>query len=163
MISQSKLHSIFNYNIDTGLFTYKVNKNRQARIGDVAGRTTSKGYTQITIDGKTYVAHKLAFLYEKGYYPEKQIDHKNRVKTDNRLSNLKEVTQFENMKNLNKRQDNTSGKAGVARKGKNWQSYINVNLKRIYLGVFKEYSDAVKARIDAEVKYGFVGDKAIAL
>ena len=65
----------------------------------MAGTIQNTGYIAIKIDGKLYLAHRLAYLYHAGYFPELELDHINNIKTDNRLVNLREVTHWENQQN----------------------------------------------------------------
>ena len=85
------------------------------------------------------------------------IDHINRNPLDNRRCNLKICTQFENNQNQS---HNTSGKVGVSyfKKDNKYKAYIKVNGKQISLGMYKDFKDAVKARIKAEKKYFGGGD-----
>ncbi len=156
MISRDLLKDILYYNKDSGVFTWKKSKSCKIKKGDISGSVKKHGYIEIGINKKTYLAHRLAWLYEYGNFP-KNIDHINQIKTDNRISNLRQVTQTENNKNKSIMKNNTSGQCGVVwhKKSSKWQSQIVVNKKNIYLGLFKKYSDAVDARKNAEVVYGF--------
>lgn len=93
--------------------------------------------------------HKLLFPNSK------IIDHINHKRNDNRKCNLRTVTHSQNQMNKGLRSNNTSGVTGVylnKRDGK-WGSYISINKKRIYLGFFNNFDDAVRARKEAEDKY----------
>lgn len=96
MITQELLHTLFNYNPDTGLFVWKVGYKVK---GTIAGSIRAPGYVKIAIKRKRYFAHRLAWLYTHGVWP-RTIDHKNRIKDDNRLCNLRDVTLEENLKNV---------------------------------------------------------------
>ena len=61
-----------------------------ARVGDIAGCLVKTGYRQIKIGNTAYLAHRLAWFYVYGEWPE-QLDHINRIKTDNRLDNIEEA------------------------------------------------------------------------
>ena len=93
----------------------------------------------------------------KSYLPENEIDHINRIKDDNRWCNLREVSRQCNVRNCSIGKNNKSGITGVGwvKKCNKWCSRITVSRKTICLGNYKEFSDAVKARWDAEVKYNF--------
>lgn len=94
--------------------------------------------------------------YDKSLVP----DHLSRNPDDNRRCNIVQKTTMENSHNRKLSKVNSSGKNGVSlNKNKGtWVSYIMVNYKRIYLGEFEDYQDAVNARLEAEKKYGFTCD-----
>ena len=140
-ISHEHLKAILNYDPETGIFTWRVNAGRWGRIppGTVTGNVSKgHGYTQINILGKVFRAHILAWVYMTGEYPKDEIDHINRIKHDNRFSNLRESTPKENTKNKSKYSNNTSGFTGVSwhkRKGQ-WQVRIGADGVRKNLGYF---------------------------
>lgn len=156
MIDQEYLKSILNYDPENGLFRWK--KQRSGiRIGDVAGCIQKYGYRRIKIDGKLYLASRLAWLYYHGEFPQHEVDHINHIRDDNRILNLREVTHQENNKNKSMQCDNTSGTTGVYwnKRDKKWVAHIQIDGKSIYLGRFSSKSDAVEARKQAEIKYNF--------
>lgn len=85
----------------------------------------------------------------------KVVDHINRDKLDNRKSNLRHVTQWENLHNTWPQKNNTSGYKWVVyeKDRKMWRADITCNGQRIYLGTYKEVSEAVQARLKAEAIY----------
>ncbi|ENX1275922.1 HNH endonuclease, partial [Neisseria gonorrhoeae] len=105
------------------------------------------GYLKLKIFKKQYNAHRLIWLFVYGKHAS-SIGHINRDKTDNRISNLRDVTHAENMKNRGKFKNNTSGHTGVYfhKPSKKWQARIMVNRKNKILGLFEHIEDAVKAR-----------------
>lgn len=156
-LTQTHLHTLFNYDKDTGIFTHKFTKGRLGKKDSIAGCVSSKGYTVIKVNSKPYKAHRLAWLYVYGCMPEKQIDHINGVKDDNRIDNLRTVTDAQNSKNLPMCKNNISGIVGVyfCKTMKRWTSHIGVNGKTKTLGRFKTMEDAISVRKEAERKYGF--------
>jgi len=115
------------------------------------------GYREVSILGKSYRSHRLAWLLHYGEEPKNQIDHINGVRDDNRIENLRDTTQAENCKNVKKPKNNTSGCVGVYWKKRDsvWRAAISVNDIQVSLGAFKDKSDAIAARLKAEIKYGF--------
>lgn len=109
----AEIQSIFNYDADTGDLIYKVSRGSK-KAGSVAGYVHKSGYIQIEVKGKAYLAHRLAWLLFYGCWPENNIDHINHIKTDNRIANLRDVTQAENTKNRSLGIANTSGFLGVS-------------------------------------------------
>lgn len=154
-LTQKRLKVLLTYNPETGIFKRNITSGGKVK-GGVAG-SKSNGYNRISIDGSTYMAHRLAFLYMEGYWPEYQIDHINRKRNDNRWQNLRHVTRSCNIKNTGLKSNNTSGVTGVS-----WWStqnrygvYINHKEKPVYVGKFKVFNDAVFARWEAEIKYDY--------
>lgn len=113
-MTQGELKRQLHYDPETGLFTWLVSPARGVKVGDFAGRLTSKGYVQISISRKLYLAHRLAFLYMGGTLPLEYVDHINSLKSDNRWLNLRNATRSENMKNRGKYSSNKSGFKGVS-------------------------------------------------
>jgi len=99
MLTQAELHQYLNYDPQTGIFTWKVKLSDKINIGQKTGCKNNRGYLLIKINKKLYRAHRLAWLYVYGYFPKFTIDHINRIKTDNRIENLRDVTIQENLKN----------------------------------------------------------------
>ena len=93
------------YSPDTGEFIW-IKSRHGVRVGAVAG-TVDKGYRRITIDYKQYFAHQLVWLYHHGDFPEKGIDHINGNPSDNKLGNLRVVSQVENGRNQKRSTRNT--------------------------------------------------------
>ena len=112
LVSQSYLKSLISYSPDTGLFTNLVRRHT-AKKGCNCGFITSAGYVEISIKGNYYKAHRLAWLYMTGKWPEDQIDHINRVRNDNKWSNLRESNNTQNKMNSGVYKNNSSGLKGV--------------------------------------------------
>lgn len=147
IISQSYLHTILDYNQHTGVFTWRINKGQRGKAGSETSVLGNHGYKVIKIDSIRHQAHRLAWLYMTGSWPVSQIDHINRIKTDNRFENLREVTLAENAQNHPVRIDNTSGHVGVCwhKTTNKWIAKISINKKAIHLGVYANIADAIKA------------------
>ena len=114
-------------------------------------------YIRIKIDGTSYLAHRLAFLYMSGIMPSNTVDHINSNGLDNSWINLRDVSIGENNKNMSIRSDNTSGVSGVTRHSKKdkWVAQISVGGINTYLGYYNHLEDAAEARRLAEIKYNF--------
>lgn len=159
--TQTDLASRFSYDPKTGLIVRLVNSYSgrggskiQARAGDIAGSVNaSTGYVEFRIDSVIVKAHLVAWVLYHGYVPEHDIDHINKDKTDNRISNLREVTRSCNVRNRLTLENNTSGFSGVSFsiREQKWKTYVTVNNKRLDLGTYKELLEAVSARTYAEI------------
>ena len=143
-MTQDELKSILLYCLITGHFTWLKTNSKKMKIGDRAGCIRIDGYRSIKINGKTYLEHRLVWLFHHGYFPSKDIDHINGDKTDNRICNLREATPAENGQNFGKFKNNTTGFTGASfhkRTGK-WQAQISKNGKAIHLGLFNTPEEA---------------------
>ena len=159
MITQKRLKELLSYDPDTGMFVWvvgRVGASKGAKAGGLC-----RGYVSVGVDGRKYFAHRLAWLYQKGSWPVEEIDHINHTRSDNRWCNLREVSSSENSRNISKPSDNTSGVVGVSwtrRLGKRndkWESHIRNNGRRVFIGYFDDFFEAVAARRSAEIKYNY--------
>lgn len=142
------LKSKLSYNEVTGIFTWNVGERH---AGKVAG-SISCGYIQISIKGERYLGHRLAWAFVHGKFPDSQVDHINRIRTDNRIINLRESTQAENLQNVGLRTNNKSGYMGVDfhKFTNRYQARICVGGKRKMLGYFDTPEEAGYAYIQAK-------------
>jgi hypothetical protein len=112
-ITHDRLREVLDYDPETGIFTWRVSRGK-AKAGNQAGRVNqTTGYIEIGLDGVLVGAHILAWLYVHGEWPPSLIDHRNRIRTDNRLSNLRFATYSLNRFNAKINANNTSGQTGV--------------------------------------------------
>lgn len=145
MITQERLKELLDYDSSTGIFVWR--KSRQCvSVGSIAG-TIYNSYNRIVVDGKSYRAHRLAWLWVHGESPVNEIDHINGVCSDNRIDNLRLATRKQNNENNKLRTDNSSGYRGVHfLKGRDkWQARISHHNRRISLGVFDTAEEAAIA------------------
>jgi len=155
-LTAKQLRSILHFDYDTGKF-YTHRSDLRRTIGSV----TAYGYMTIQILGTNYMAHRLAWLYDKGAWPKGQIDHINGDKLDNRIENLRDVDQTTNMQNQSVLTSNNAlGLKGAYfhKKTGKFYSQIRVDGKLLQLGNFKTAEDAHAAYIAAKQKYhkGFI-------
>ena len=140
------------------LYTYKPEKgqliNRSSRK---PGGALMNGYRRISINYKSYLVHRLVWLYHYGEFPKTNLDHINSDRNDNRIENLREASHTKNAINVPNRSNNISGVIGVSLHiaSNKWQARISNNKKNIALGIFSFFTDAVKARYNAELKLGY--------
>ena len=146
--TQQDVQAVLHYNPETGVFTNRIDRNPRAPKGSVAGYINTIGYTIIQIGGRKLHAHRLAWLYMTGKWPAREIDHINRVRSDNRFANLRQATSTQNKHNTTDRVTNTSGHRGVTwhKHRQKWQAQISVAGVHRYLGLFDTVEEAVRAR-----------------
>jgi HNH endonuclease len=159
-LTATRLREILHYNPDTGLFTRLVSLMPRWHIGEVAGSIRKIGniaYVLIKVDGKLFLAHRLAWLYMTGKWPEKDIDHKDGDGGNNRWANLRDVSKTINLQNTHK---TPAGKkysalfgAHWCKKRRRWKSSIRVNGKNVYIGWFDTDVEASQAYLEAKRKY----------
>ena len=140
LLDLNTLHSILNYDSNTGIFTNKINRGI-ARVGKVPGRITN-GYHRIKIYGIEYLAHRLAWYYIYKYWPTKFIDHIDGNTLNNRILNLREASNIENQFNARKPTTNTTGFKGVFKSGNKFRARIRHNGQRINIGTFNTAEEA---------------------
>lgn len=156
MISQEILKSKLRYDFETGEFFWKV-PVRGIKPNSQAGSINDQGYLCIRIDGILYRAQRLAWLYVYGCWPEGVIDHIDGARLNNVISNLRDVSKSENQKNLGKNKRNKSGETGIMWYPplQKWHVQIQHAGKRIHIGYYSDFNDAILHRNNAHVSYGF--------
>lgn len=146
-ITAELVRSLFIYDPKTGVFINRINRGTRAKSGKKTGKIKPHGYVTLCIDGKEYYAHRIAWLYMTGQWPTKDIDHKDRSKTNNSWENLREATGTQNNANSSIRSNNTTGVKGViyiASKNK-YRAKIKHNYKWKHLGYFNTIQEAAAA------------------
>lgn len=152
-MTQSELRELVSYDPDTGIFI-RLKSGWRKQIGKPVGRKDTYGYIQIKLFGKAYLAHRAAWLYVHGQWPDGEIDHINGDRSDNRISNLRIVSHALNCQNRHKVQS-TSVHAkllgvGYDKRYNRYFSVIQTNGKRKYLGSFDSAKEAHLAYLSAK-------------
>jgi hypothetical protein len=152
-----RLHELLSYDKNTGVFTWRKYRRGNKKVGSIAGNTSQQGYIRIRLDDISFQAHRLAWMYVNGYLPENPIDHVNRERSDNRISNLREVSIWCNAVNSKLRKDNTSGVRGVhwSNTRNKWRASIRADGKVRGLGRFVDFDEAVCHRLAVEQCLGW--------
>jgi len=150
LITHSQLTEELHYNKETGIFI-RIKAKPRVKIGDIAGFYEKKGYVSIRLNGRTYKAHRLAWMYVYGEMPNQQIDHINGIRDDNSVNNLRIATQSENLRNTKIRADNKAGIKGVNIHKGRWIARCQINNVRINLGSF-DTKELAKAAYDNYAK-----------
>ncbi len=154
-LTQERVRELFDYDPETGIVTRRVSVAGKGptRAGDEVGFLNDSGYLMISYQGRRYRLHRIIWMLIWGYFPEHEIDHINRVRTDNRLCNLREVTRACNSLNSSVQKRSSNGVTGVAwdRSRKKWMSYIRTEReKTCNLGRSEDFIEAVALRLAGE-------------
>lgn len=151
-ISADYVRRHLNYDELTGIFTWNL-PGRGRQLGKPLGSPQGNGYLSIRVQGVLCLAHRLAWLYVNGTWPEKHIDHINGNRADNSIANLRDVSQTENNQNIQKAQQNSaSGYLGVREHKGRFHANIGVNSKSVYLGTFETAELASEAYQKAKLE-----------
>jgi len=154
-VTHRRLREVLHYDPDLGWFMWLVAPPySQIQPGDIAGRMDSRGYVALYVDGVRYKAHRLAWLWMNGVWPEGQIDHRFEIKDDNRISELRDVCNAVNVRNVSKaRTNNKLGLLGVSPSRDRFKASIRVDGKRISLGTYDEPEAASRAYNEAKRRH----------
>ena len=158
----------FDYDKTTGILTHRIRDQKHFKTEGAfntwnirysnkqAGCLRTDGYLAVMVLGVLYLTHRIIWVWWHGEMP-KNIDHINGIPSDNRIENLRSVTNAENHKNLSIRTDNTSGTIGVFwnKASKKWLAQISIKGKNTHLGCFSDKNKAIKTRKQAEIDYGY--------
>ena len=150
-LTQGEVREHLDYDPETGELRWRKRK-KSKRQSLVAGSSRPDGYRVIGINYTQYLSHRLIWLWWYGYFPEHDVDHINRDKTDNRLTNLREVAHVCNIRNCKKRKTNSSGVTGIRWDTtlNKWTSTMMLAGKHKYLGGHDCFTEAVAHRLAAE-------------
>jgi len=174
ILTIEQLRQLLDYDPEAGKFTWRhrgpewfkdgyrtaegqANNWNSRYAGTQAGSKAPNGYVYFSLPGGCkLLAHRVAFALSHGEWPE-VCDHINGEPSDNRICNLRGVSQQENMRNARKWGHNTSGQTGVSWDNRRsvWMAYIKINGAMVPLGTSKDFQEAVRLRKEAEIRFGF--------
>lgn len=159
-ITRERLVEVVSYDPERGRLVWSGKARPGVRNGDVAGNLHPSGYRRVVIDGTAYLEHRLVWLYVKGEWPARQIDHIDRDRSNNRHTNLRDVSASKNQQNCSLLSANSSGLRGVTwhRRLKKWRAAIKHNGMSMELGVHATKELAQQAYLTAkrQMHVGFV-------
>ncbi len=152
-IAPEDVGAFFIYDPEEGVLRWRVQTSSRALAGTRAGTTDVRGYIQVQLRGVRYMAHRLVWALTYGVWPNGEIDHKNGRPSDNRLSNLRDVSPSENKQNSRQAHaDSATGLLGVTydkRKAK-FMAQICVKGSNKFLGYFDTAETAHRAYVSAK-------------
>lgn len=141
MFDASYARSVFSYDPETGVITWKVSTGPRARVGARAGRVREKdGYRHLKHGGKMILEHRLAWLLHTGEWPENELDHRDGDRANNRIANLREATRSENNRNALK--PPRALPRGVTCQDGLFLASISTGGERVYLGTYETAKEA---------------------
>lgn len=152
LLSHADLTELLDYDPATGLFRWKVRASNRVRIGDIAGNKTWHGYWTIYIRGENYLAHRLAWFFTHGQWPDAEIDHIDRTPLNNRIANLRLVSSSQNKMNSRPKKGKRCARKGVyvhREKPLRYRARITVYGVTRHLGVFATEEEAYAAYAEA--------------
>jgi hypothetical protein len=98
-VTAEVVRSMIAYEPETGALTWVQSPRYGIPVGSPVGCINGRGYVVVTLLGKKFTGHRLAWLLHHGEWPREVIDHINRNPSDNRIANLRDVSQAVNLKN----------------------------------------------------------------
>jgi hypothetical protein len=154
-LSAERLREVLSYDPLTGEFRWLMASNPRVHVGKIAGCANSHGHWLIGIDGTQYYAHRLAFLYMTGKFPDLDVDHADGDRSNNRWANLREATDSLNQANARRPSHNTSGFKGVHwdRQKQKWRTAVRMQGRDIKLGFFDKPEEAHAAYLAAATRH----------
>ena len=160
MLKYEDVSETFTYDRGSGVLYWRKRNRNTIRHKYVAGSSkgATDGYRRVGIKGKIYQEHRIIMVLCFGHIPENaEIDHINHVRDDNRLDNLRFVTQGENLKNQSVSSKSTTGVTGVyfSKSRNKFVAQIKVNRQVHYLGIYSTLEEAAAARAEANLKFNF--------
>jgi hypothetical protein len=144
MLTQERLREVLDYDAETGVLVRRQYVWGGHAAGKAIGSSTKKGYLRTKFDQRSYFVHKLVWLYVYGEWPSGELDHINRNKADNRITNLRLATRSQNQSNIGLTKGNSTGVKGVTwnKRAQKFQASVKASGKNHYLGLFERADDA---------------------
>lgn len=153
MLDQKTVQTFFDYK--NGELFWKIDRGNNIKRGDIAGSIYERGYKRVSVNNRRFPVHKIVWLYHNGYLP-KLVDHINGNPSDNRIENLREVTNSQNCFNRRIALNNTSGSKNVCfdKKSNKWKVYLTVSpYRNKYFGSYSNKDIAITIATLARHKY----------
>jgi len=152
-ITYTELHEYLDYEPDTGIFRWKKlhTHTSKVKVGDIAGTLTSEGYCRIKLFGKSYKRSRLAWFYTHGEWPKPTIHHLNKIRNDDRLSNL--IPANFRIQRIDK--STPRSKFGLPKWVEKRKKKFRARVDRVHLGLYPTMEEAHEvAKQFAKERYG---------
>ena len=166
-LTQKMLKDALSFDPKTGIFTWvNPSKYNHMNVGDVAGGDDGIGYIRIRVAGKKYKAHRLAWLYVNGCWPLEFIDHIDGDRSNNAISNLRDVSRSINAQNQKQAHKNkVQGPLGVhwSARHRKWIAKLSLGGERFHSRYFAtpELASAAYFEMKEKVHSGYVKEVAV--
>lgn len=151
-LTAEQVRELLAYDPLTGALAWRVTRTGTAKSGSLAG-SIRNGYMRTSVYGRSYLNHRLIWLFVTGQWPINEIDHINGRKDDNRFDNLRDVTSLTNKENIRRPSIcNKLGVLGVSKRKnrKTFRAQIRVRGNVTLIGYYKSQEEARAAYLDAK-------------
>jgi hypothetical protein len=137
-LTQKRLQQVLHYDPGTGKFRWRDREHLEHRAGKIAGCSMRSDYWCIHVDGRSYRAHQLAWLYMTGEWGGPAIDHRDGDPFNNRWRNLRRSNLSNNASRSRRQRSNRQGFAGITldRRSGQWTACISKGGRGYFLGRF---------------------------
>jgi len=150
-LTAARLRELLHYDAESGVFSWLGVAPHSRRKPGSSPPTNAKGYCILRVDGEKHLAHRLAYLYAHGRWPDGHVDHINGNKRDNRIDNLRAVTCSLNNQNIRQaRRHSKTGILGVRKEGNGFTARLKVGGKSLHIGSFPTAEQAYTAYVQAK-------------
>lgn len=149
-LTVERLRELLDYDPETGVLTWRTRTSNRVVKGAPAGWNAC-GYVHVGVEGRNYLAHRLIWLHVYGSWPKHGVDHIDGNRSNNRLSNLRDIPQATNTENRRtSKPGNKAGRLGVAPSRKRWSAQIHLRGKKHHLGIFDTPEQAHQVYLEAK-------------
>lgn len=149
IIPIAELHRLFRLDPESGRLYWRIRTAKRTRVGDEAGALNKHtGYRHVRVARRIIATHRVVYAMANGFWPRLSIDHINGDRLDNRPSNLREATPWQQAANKAPQANNKSGVPGIQfqKASGKWMARIQHRRRQIYLGLFASIDDAKEFR-----------------
>lgn len=152
-LTAERLRELVNYDPITGVFTRKIVIWKTGTVGEAIGHRRPDGRFEVSVSGTIYLAHRLAWLYMTGVWPNEEIDHIDGNPSNNRFENLRDISRVGNAQNQRRaKRHSISGILGVHKRHNKWRATIIADGQSIFIGSFQTQELAQQAYVEAKRK-----------